>query len=314
MPSAQKTLLVIGGPTAIGKTALAISLAQALQTHILSADSRQFYQEMAIGTAKPTPDELAAAPHHFVDFLPVSQLYSAGEFERDALAKLEGLFLEHDTVILAGGSGLYVQAVTEGFDEMPASLEIRSQLMARLAESGIAPLQAQLLELDPAHHGRMDLNNPQRLVRALEVCLAAGRPYSSFRIEGGANRPFKVIKIALDAEREWLYDRINTRVDSMMDAGLLSEVEGLLAHREYNSLKTVGYRELFTYLDGDCTLAQAVETLKMNTRRFAKKQLTWLRRDPGYTWFDISNKDKILPWIQTQLANATTPKDEPLPP
>lgn len=304
MPSpSQKTLLVLSGPTAIGKTALAIEWAKALGTHIISADSRQFYKEMAIGTAKPTPEERAAAPHHFVDFLPVEQLYSAGDFERDALAKLDVLFKTQDTVILAGGSGLYVQAVTDGFDAMPADLTIRAQLMSELEAYGIEPLQQQLHRLDPAHHARMDIQNPQRLVRALEVCLASGKTYSSFRLPSVNTRPFNIIKVALDADRQWLYDRINTRVELMLEYGLLEEVRGLIPKRHFNSLKTVGYREFFDHFDGKCTVQEATETLKMNTRRFAKKQLTWLRRDSAFQWFDIAEKDSILPLIQQQLAD-----------
>ena len=301
MAADSRTLVVLQGPTAIGKTALAIDWAQRLGTHILSADSRQFFREMAIGTAKPTPEELSQAPHHFVDCISVTEEYSAGQYERDVLAKLASLFQDHPAVILAGGSGLYVQAVTQGLDDMPADMDIRAELMHTLETKGLAVLQARLQELDPAHHDRMDLNNPQRLVRALEVCLATGKPYSSYRNEAAAPRPFRMIKIALDADRDWIYERINRRVDLMLETGLLEEVERLKPHWHLNALKTVGYREFFPYFNGTCSLEVAVEALKMNTRRFAKKQLTWLRRDPENQWFDMSTPEAIYPWLAEQL-------------
>lgn len=301
MAADTRTLVVLQGPTAIGKTALAIDWAKRLDTHILSADSRQFFREMAIGTAKPTPEELSQAPHHFVDCISVTEEYSAGQYERDVLAKLASLFQDHPAVILAGGSGLYVQAVTQGLDDMPADMDIRAELMHTLETKGLAVLQARLQELDPAHHDRMDLNNPQRLVRALEVCLATGEPYSSHRNKAAAPRPFRMIKIALDADRDWIYERINRRVDLMLEAGLIEEVERLQPHWHLNALKTVGYREFFPYFEGTCSLEEAVEALKMNTRRFAKKQLTWLRRDPENQWFDMSTPEAIYPWLAEQL-------------
>ena len=301
MAAETRTLIVLQGPTAIGKTALAIDWAQRFNTHILSADSRQFFREMAIGTAKPTPDELAQAPHHFVNCISVTQEYSAGQYERDVLSKLESLFPNHTAVILAGGSGLYVQAVTEGFDDMPADQDIRAELMHTLDTEGLPVLQSRLKALDPIHHARMDLNNPQRLVRALEVCLATGAPYSSYRNKAAEPRPFRMIKVALDADRDWIYDRINKRVDLMLEAGLLEEVERLKPHWHLNALKTVGYREFFPFFQGSCSLEESVDNLKMNTRRFAKKQLTWLRRDPENHWFDMRTPDAIYPWLCEQL-------------
>lgn len=293
--------MVIAGPTAIGKTRLAITLAKALNTEIISCDSRQFFTEMSIGTAKPSAEERAAAPHHFVDCKSVVEEYSAGQFERDVLARLDELFVEHRVVIMVGGSGLYIDAITKGFDYVPADLEIRKSLMQRLEDEGLESLQQELKTLDPEHYARMDIQNTQRLVRALEVCLASGTTFSSFRKETDAQRPFNFIKIALTAERELIYERIEQRVDEMIEAGLIDEVKSLRPHRELNALKTVGYREVFAHLDGESTLEEAIEEIKMNTRRFAKRQLTWFRRDDGYRWFDTTNSDEILPYIQAQI-------------
>ncbi len=298
--SLPKKLISIVGPTAIGKTALAISVANHFQTEIISADSRQFYKDMSIGTAKPSEEELSTAPHHFVDFLPVDQLYSAGDFERDALAKIREIHQTKDIVVMVGGSGLYVNAVCLGLDDMPADIALRRQLMTKLNTDGLAPLQEQLKELDPIGYEQMDHMNTQRVVRALEVCLTSGRPFSSFHKDQSKQRPFEVITIGLTAERQLIYDRINARVDQMLEAGLVNEVKSLVSKREENALKTVGYREIFEFLDGDFALEDAVERIKKNTRNFAKRQLTWFKKQPT-TWFDSSEFDSVIPYLESRM-------------
>jgi tRNA dimethylallyltransferase len=280
-----KILISIAGPTASGKTALAIELARYYNTVILSADSRQFYREMAIGTAKPMPDELAAVRHYFVDSHSITETFNVGDFEQQGIALLEQLFQSHDVVIVAGGSGLYLRAIYEGFDDLPAvDPAIRQSLNQLLTEQGIALLQQHLQEADPAYYQQVDIHNPQRLIRALEVIKSTGKPFSFFRKAGIRQRPFKVIKLAIDLPRELLYNRINQRVDHMMQDGLLDEVKRLLPYRHLNALNTVGYTELFDYLDGKTDLATAVALIKQNTRRFAKRQLTWFRRDRDIGW------------------------------
>lgn len=288
-----KTLLVLVGPTAIGKTALAIRLAEQYKTEIISADSRQFFKEMAIGTAKPTTEELSQATHHFVDFLSITEEYNAGIFEREALQKIEELFLVKDVVILAGGSGMYVKAVCEGLDDLPSSKEVRAQLNDRLAKDGVIPLQEELKELDPTHYKAMDIHNPQRLIRALEVCLVSEKPYSSFRKNQKVDRPFNIVKIGITADREVIYERINQRVDIMVSQGLIAEVNSLLPYRTNNALITVGYRELFEYFDKKLTKDEAIELIKRNTRRFAKRQLTWFRKDMEINWFYFLDQPRI---------------------
>ncbi|SDX67051.1 tRNA (adenosine(37)-N6)-dimethylallyltransferase MiaA [Hymenobacter psychrophilus] len=283
---AEPTLLVITGPTAVGKTALCVELARRLDTEIVSADSRQFFREMSIGTAKPTPAEMGDVRHHFIDSHSIEDDYNAGRFEQDALTRLAELFRHHSTVILTGGSGLYLQAVTEGLDELPAAPpEIRAALQAELAAHGLEPLVAELARLDPIAHGRIDLQNHQRVLRALEICRATGQPFSSFHgRKSSADRPFRVIKIALTRERDELYQRIDERMELMLAAGLEAEARALHPYRHHNALQTVGYQELFGYFEGHYDYAEAVRLLKRNSRRYAKRQLTWLRRDPQYQW------------------------------
>jgi tRNA dimethylallyltransferase len=281
----NKTLIVIAGPTASGKTAAAIRLARHFNTVILSADSRQFYREMSIGTAKPDAEELAAAKHYFIDSHSIEQLFSVGDFEKQGLALLDELFKEHDVVILVGGSGLYIKALCEGFDDIPQADEgIREQLNNKLTEKGIMPLQEELKTVDASYYNEVDINNPQRVIRALEVYRSTGKPFSSYRKATINNRPFRCIKIALDLPREVLYNRINTRVDIMVAQGLVEEALSLLPHRHLNALNTVGYSELFDHFDGKTTLAAAIELIKQNTRRFAKRQLTWFRKDKEIHW------------------------------
>jgi tRNA dimethylallyltransferase len=281
----KKTLLVIAGPTASGKTAAAIRLAQHYNTVILSADSRQFYREMAIGTAKPDAEELAAAKHYFIDSHSITELFSVGDFEKQALTLLDELFLTHDIVILVGGSGLYIKALCEGFDEIPqADAGIREQLNHEFNDTGIEPLQDELKIADPVYYNEVDLRNPQRVIRALEVFRSTGKPFSSYRKATINKRPFNILKIGLDLPREVLYDRINKRVDAMVAQGLVDEVSALTPYRHLNALNTVGYAELFDYFDGTFDLPRAIELIKQNTRRFAKRQLTWFRKDQSIHW------------------------------
>ncbi|MBC6605498.1 tRNA (adenosine(37)-N6)-dimethylallyltransferase MiaA [Hymenobacter sp. BT188] len=282
----RPTLLVVTGPTAVGKTALCVRLAQRLQTVVVSADSRQFFRELSIGTAKPTATEMQGVPHYFIDSHFITEDYNAGRFEVDCLTLLEQLFQEHAVVILTGGSGLYLQAVTEGFDVMPPiEPEVRIGLQQELAAHGLEPLVAELLATDPVTHARLDRQNPQRVLRALEVTRGTGQPFSSFHAQKNApQRPFQSLKIALTREREALYARIDQRVDEMLAAGLLAEVESVATHRHHNALQTVGYQEIFDFLDDKQDWPETVRLLKRNTRRYAKRQLTWLRRDPEYHW------------------------------
>ncbi|MBB5396068.1 tRNA (adenosine(37)-N6)-dimethylallyltransferase MiaA [Mucilaginibacter sp. AK015] len=291
MDFTNKTLIVIAGPTASGKTAAAIQLAQHYHTVIVSADSRQFFREMSVGTAKPTDEELAAAPHYFINSHSVTQPFSVGDFERECMQLLEKLFEQHDVVILVGGSGLYIKAVTEGFDELPtADPAIRERLNAELATNGLFPLQERLKNADPAYYASANINNPQRVIRALEVYEATGNPISSYQKQTINSRPFNTIKFGLNMPREELYDRINKRVDIMVQDGLVEEVAALTPFRQYNALNTVGYSELFDYFDGKTDLDTAIGRIKQNTRRFAKRQLTWFRKDKEIIWMDASNE------------------------
>ena len=283
----KKHLISIVGPTAIGKTALSIKLAKYFKTEIISCDSRQFFKEMTIGTAVPEIEELTAAPHHFIQHKSISEEYNVGTFENEAIAELNELFKTNDVVIMVGGSGLYVNAVVNGLDEFPkVDKSIREELTNRLATEGIEALQKQLLELDPISYHKIAIDNPQRISRALEICIGSGKPYSSFLNLKKNNRNFETISIGLTADREFIYDRINKRVDIMLQNGLLDEVKALLPHQELNALNTVGYKELFKYLSGEWEFDFAISEIKKNTRRFAKRQVTWFKRNKETTWFD----------------------------
>lgn len=283
----KKTLKVLEGPTAVGKTALAIRWAQEENTEIVSADSRQFYREMNIGVARPEPEELSAVKHHFIACKSISEYYSASRYEQEALALLEQLFRRHDTVIMTGGSGLYVNALCNGIDALPdPTPQLREMLKKRLAEEGLASLQEELRRLDPVFYEIIDLQNPARLRRALEVCLTTGRPYSSLRTNAKKPRPFRIERYALNRSKEELHKRIHLRVDRMMEQGLLEEVRQLYPQRALNALQTVGYRELFDYFDGKIPLEQAIEDIKTHTRRYAKRQLTWLRKQEDLVWLN----------------------------
>jgi len=289
-------LLAVAGPTAVGKTALTVALAQQLGTEILSADSRQFFRELSIGTAKPTPAEMQGVPHHFIDSHSIGQEYSAGRFAAEALAVLAGLFERRPVVILTGGSGLYLQALTDGLDELPAvAPAVRQALQQELHTLGLPALVAELASTDPIAHQRIDLQNHQRVLRALEITRGTGQPFSSFHrgeaavAATAAARPFRVVKVALTRPRAELYQRIDQRVEQMLAAGLLAEVEGLLPFRHQQALQTVGYQEIFGYLDGRYDYAEAVRLLQRNTRHYAKRQLTWLRRDAAYEWVELGH-------------------------
>lgn len=288
------TLIVVAGPTAVGKTAAAIKLAQHFNTVVVSADSRQFFREMNIGTAKPDEGELAVAKHYFINSHSISESFSVGDFEKQGLALLDELFKTHDKVVLAGGSGLYIKAICEGFDDLPvADISVREKLNQQLEKEGITPLQKKLQQIDPDYYTQVDLNNPQRIIRALEVFETSGKPFSSYRNATINKRPFNIIKLALDMPREKLYERINLRVDLMVKQGLVEEVKSLLPYRELNALNTVGYSELFDYFDGKTSLDEALLLIKQNTRRFAKRQLTWFRKDKDFIWFDAGAPDVI---------------------
>lgn len=302
MTNLKKTLLVVLGPTAVGKTELCIRLAQHLDTEIVSADSRQFYREMAIGTAKPTPEELAEAPHHFIGSHSITENYNVGDYEKDALACLREIFTRKDFAILTGGSGLYLQVVTDGMDEMPeVKPEIREELMQQVESEGLESLLPQLEQLDPTYFAQVDKANPHRVVRALEVCLSTDKPYSSFRKQTKAVRPFDILKIGLERDREELYERINERMDLMLEQGLVEEVKGLYAYKNHQALQTVGYKEIFDFMDGQYDWDEAVRLLKRNTRRYAKRQMTWFRRDDEIHWFSPKELEEIMMWIEEKV-------------
>ncbi|WP_295982258.1 tRNA (adenosine(37)-N6)-dimethylallyltransferase MiaA [uncultured Algibacter sp.] len=298
-----KYLISIVGPTAIGKTALSIELAQHFETEIISADSRQFFKEMQIGTAAPTSDELSSAKHHFIHHKSIKDEYNVGAFEKDALQCLEKLFQDKDAVIMVGGSGLYVDVITKGLDHFPkVGSNIRKKLNKELETKGLEVLQEQLKALDPVSYNTIAIDNPHRVIRALEICIGSEKPYSSFLNKGKEKRNFKTITVGLTADREMIYNRINQRVNIMMQKGLLEEVKGLLVSKDLNALNTVGYKELFNYLSGEWDLEFATSEIKKNTRRFAKRQLTWFKRNENTLWFDYNVPiEKIITQLESHL-------------
>jgi len=305
----MKHLITIVGPTAIGKTALSIALAQHFKCEIISCDSRQFFKEMTIGTAVPNQEELQAATHHFIQNKSIFENYTVGDYEKEALLKIDELFQNNDFVILIGGSGLYVDAILKGFDEFPEiDPKVRSEVNSNYEKLGIEYLQKQLQLLDPDYYQKITaenpqtLQNPQRMMRFVEVCIGTQKPYSSFLNQKKNNRNFTPVLIGLDAERQIIYNRINQRVDIMMNEGLVEEAKNLYPNKALNALQTVGYRELFTYFDGDFTLPFAIEEIKKNTRRFSKRQLTWFKRNEVTKWFDYAtDRKEIINYIENLL-------------
>lgn len=303
--SPKKPLLIcVVGATAIGKTSLAIKLAQAFSTEIISADSRQFFKEMNIGTAVPSKEELEAVPHHFIQNKSIFEEYSVGDFERDSCALLKTLFKKNRLVVMVGGSGLYVDAVVKGLDNFPQiSSAFREQLNSELKENGIVALQNELKRVDPDYFKKVDFQNPHRLIRALEIYRATGKPYSSFLQKENTNRDFDTIFIGLTAERDIIYNRINSRVAKMVENGLLEEAKSLFPHKEKNALQTVGYRELFQYFEGNLSKEEAISEIKKNTRRFAKRQNTWFKKNDAIQWYDYETEvSEIIDYIKEKNA------------
>ncbi len=295
----SNTLIVLLGPTASGKTDLAIALAQHFKTEIISADSRQFYKEIPIGTATPNADQLALVKHHFVGHLSIQDNYNVFRFEQDVLKLLEKGFKSHDVFVITGGSGLYIDAVCQGIDELPdPDIGLRNSLEKLFKEQGIEVLQQKLKELDPVYFQSVDLKNSKRLMRAIEVCLQTGKPYSQQRLNKGKERPFNIIKVGLDMPREILNQRINLRTDEMINAGWLNEAKAVFPLRDLNALNTVGYKELFSYFDGERTLEEALVKIKTNTRRYAKRQMTWFRKDKSIQWFEPGKVEEIVGFCQ----------------
>jgi len=298
----ENKLLIISGPTATGKTALAVKLAKRYNGELISADSRQIYRETSIGTAVPSAEDLARVKHHFIQTISIEDPYNASKFEQQVLDTLNQLFKTHNLAIMVGGSGLYIDAVCKGIDDLPTTdPELRDRLLKRFETEGLEPLTLELKRLDPVSYGRIDLKNHMRVLKALEISLQTGLPYSGFLKAARKDRPFHIIKIALDIEREVLYGRINERVDQMMVEGLLEEAKEVLHLRGHTALKTVGYKELFEYLEGQITLDEAVDLIKRHTRKFARKQLTWFRKENQYRWFSPPDHNEIIVWIEQQL-------------
>lgn len=298
----RKYLIVLVGPTGVGKTETSLSLAEAFQAPILNADSRQIYKGMTIGTAAPTAAERARAEHHFVQFLNPGDYYSAAQFESDAVKLLEELFRSHDCVLLSGGSMMYVDAVCNGIDDIPTvDAETRKIMLERYEQEGLEQLCSELRILDPEYYQIVDLKNPKRVIHALEICYMTGKTYTSFRTNKKKQRPFGIIKIGLKRDREQLYERINRRVTHMLEAGLLDEVRSLLPYRHTNSLNTVGYKEIFAFLDGECTLQEAAEKIRQNSRIYSRKQMTWFKRDPDIHWFEPEQLEEIKNCIAKEM-------------
>ena len=298
----DKYLVVIAGPTASGKTATAIKVAKTLGTEIISADSRQFYKELPIGTAAPTPEEQAEVQHHMIHNLNVEDKYDVADYEQDVLSLLKQLFVNHDAVVLTGGSGLFIDAVCKGLDSIPdISEEVRNKVDELYKKGGLIALQNEVERLDPEYYNIVDKYNPRRLQRAVEVCYQTGLTYSSFRKNTVKQRDFKIIKVALLWERSELINRINKRVEIMVNDGLVEEAKAMYPKRHLNSLNTVGYKEIFEYFDSKVSLNEAIENIKINTRQYAKRQMTWLRKNNDYKWFTIDELDEMLIYINSVI-------------
>lgn len=295
-------LIVIVGPTAVGKTSLCLKLAKYFKTQIISADSRQFYKEMNLGTAKPSLIELNQAIHYLVDFKSVKDSYDVRAFEKDAIEYIDKILKNNSIAILTGGSGLYIDAVCKGFDDIPTvDADIRLDLIAKYEANGLSYLQNEVAQRDPEYYDLVDKQNPQRLMRALEVCLGTGNKFSSYRIKKKVERPFHILKIGLERERPELYERIDYRMDVMLANGLLDEVKSLYPLKDLNALQTVGYSELFDFIDGKYSWEEAVRLLKRNSRRYAKRQMTWFRKDDEITWFNPENENGVITFIKEKL-------------
>lgn len=291
-------LIILTGPTGIGKTDLSINIASQLHTEIISCDSRQMYRELQIGAAPPSAEQLAMVKHHFIGNLSITDYYSAGRFELDAIKLLDNLFIKYDKVLMVGGSGMYIDAIVQGIDDLPtANPEIRSQIMQRLETEGIETLRTELKNLDPDYYETGDIVNPKRVLKALEVIAQTGKTYSSQRTGQAKQRPFDIVMVGLTMERQQLYNRIDSRVDTMLEAGLEAEARNLYKYKHLNSLNTVGYKEFFGYFDGEYDFDEAVRLIKRNSRRYAKKQMTWFNRYQQMHWFNRTNEDDIIDFI-----------------
>lgn len=298
------TLIVLIGPTGVGKTELSLRLAEHFRTCIVSADSRQLYADLKIGTAAPTPGQLQRVPHHFVGTLRLTDYYSAAQYEAEVLNLLEKLFTEHDTVLLTGGSMMYVDAICKGIDDIPTvDAETRQLMLQKYEAEGLESLCAELKLLDPEYYRQVDLKNPKRVIHALEICYMTGKTYTSFRTDSPKERPFRIVKIGLTRDREELYDRINRRVDLMVEEGLVEEARQVYPYRALNSLNTVGYKEMFKYLDGEWTLPFAIEKIKQNSRIYSRKQMTWFKRDKEIRWFHPEQEAEILEYCRQAIQN-----------
>lgn len=298
----KPVLIVLIGPTGVGKTELSLSIAEHYHTSIISSDSRQLYKDLKIGTAAPTPAQLARVPHYFVGTLELTDYYSAAQYETEVLKKLDELFQAHPVVVMTGGSMMYVDAVCKGIDDIPTvDKDTRELMIHRYETEGLDQLCAELRVLDPEYYRIVDLKNPKRVIHALEICYMTGKTYTSFRTRTQKERPFRIVKVGLTREREELYQRINQRVDEMMKEGLLEEAKRVYPYRQLNSLNTVGYKEIFKYLDGEWDLPFAIEKIKQNSRIYSRKQMTWFKRDAEITWFHPEQKEEVLRFLDNQI-------------
>lgn len=299
----KPTLIVLIGPTGVGKTELSLSIAEKYHTSIISSDSRQLYKELKIGTAAPTPEQLSRVTHYFVGTLELTDYYSAAQYETEVLKKLAELFKTHPVVVMTGGSMMYVDAVCKGIDDIPTvDKDTRELMIQRYENEGLDQLCAELRVLDPEYYRIVDLKNPKRVIHALEICYMTGKTYTSFRTRSQKERPFNIVKIGLTRDREELYQRINHRVEEMMKDGLLEEAQRVYPYKHLNSLNTVGYKEIFKYLDGEWDLPFAVEKIKQNSRIYSRKQMTWFKRDPEITWFHPEQKEEIIHYLSSQIS------------